>query len=507
MQSDNGQSVSIWMASAEVPSYPPLSAPLRTGIAVVGAGIAGLTTAYLLARQGFEVALIDDGPVGGGDTGRTTAQITCILDKGYSETAELRGDDGARLAAESHMAAIDTIERIAQEEGIACDFQRLDGYLFLAPGDERQTLIDELEAASDAGLAVELEGPGLSVGTGSMGPALRFPNQAHFHPLKYLAGLARAAERLGVKIFCGTHVTKVNGGPIPTLQTEDGLTITADSVVLATHAPINDALGYSSRMFPYMTYVVGLSLPKGSLPAFLAFDTEDPYHYVRIQPEATRDVLLVGGEDHKTGQADDMDERYARLEQWTRTQFPLAGELVYQWSGQVMNSLDGLALAGRDLVSENVYVITGQTGIGMTHSTIGALIVSDQIAGRANPWAELYAPDRAPLRGLGEVVSEGLNVLGQYTELLKGGEVSSELEIPAGSGAVMGWGPGKVAVYRDEQGVVHRRSAICSHLGCVVGWNDAEKTWDCPCHGSRFDPYGKVVNGPAPTDLDHVKER
>jgi glycine/D-amino acid oxidase-like deaminating enzyme/nitrite reductase/ring-hydroxylating ferredoxin subunit len=505
MQSANGQTVSIWMSDTDLPVYPPLAAPLRTGVAVVGAGIAGLTTAYLLAKQGFEVAVIDDGPIGGGDTGRTTAQVTSILDKGYSETEELRGEDGARLAAASHMAAIAQIEQIVQEHSISCDFQRLDGYLFLGEDDTRQTLLDELEAASKAGLDVELVGDGIAVEGGSLGPALRFRNQAHFHPLNYLAGLARAAANLGVQIFCGTHIEKVNGGSIPTLQTDDGLLITADSVVLATHAPINDALGYSSRMFPFMTYVVGLSLSKGSLPAFLAFDTEDPYHYIRIHPEATHDVLIVGGEDHKTGQADDQDVRYARLEQWTREQFPLAGELLYQWSGQVMNTLDGLAMAGPDLVSENVFVITGQSGIGMTHSTIGAMIVSDQIAGRSNPWAELYAPDRVPVRGLGEVVSEGLNVLSRYAELLKGGEVGSELDIPPGSGAVMGWGPGKVAVYRDEQGVVHRRSAICSHLGCVVGWNDSEKTWDCPCHGSRFDAYGKVVNGPAPSDLDEVR--
>lgn len=505
MQSENGQSVSIWMDSADVPTYAPLATSLRTGVAVVGAGLAGLSTAYMLAKLGFEVAVLDDGPIGGGDTGRTTAQITCILDKGYAETEDLRGEDGARLAAESHMAAIATIERIAQEEDISCDFARLDGYLFLAEGDTRKTLTDELEAASRAGLDVELLSTGLTVGSGSLGPALRFPRQAHFHPLKYLAGLARAAERMGVKIYCGTQITKVHGGDLPSLETVDGLTISADSIVLATHAPINDVLGYSSRISPYMTYVVGLSVPKGSLPPFLAFDTEDPYHYVRIQQEAARDVLIVGGEDHKTGQADDMDVRYIRLETWAREQFPLAGELLYHWSGQVHNSLDGLAMAGHDLVSPNVYVITGQSGIGMTHSTIGAMIVSDQIGGRANAWAELYEPNRVPVRGLGELVKEGLNVVAQYTELLKGGDVSSEAEIPAGSGAVIGWGPGKVAVYRDSQGLVHRHSAICTHLGCVVGWNDSEKTWDCPCHGSRFDAHGQVVNGPAAANLAPVK--
>jgi glycine/D-amino acid oxidase-like deaminating enzyme/nitrite reductase/ring-hydroxylating ferredoxin subunit len=501
MRSYSGQSTPIWHDTGDLPTYPPLAASTRTGIAIVGAGLAGLSSAYMLAKLGFQVTVLDDGPVGGGDTGRTTAQITAILDKGYAETEQLRGEDGARLAAASHMGAIATIEQIVAEEGIDCGFQRLDGFLFLADDDTPDTLQEELEAARRAGLAVDLLLTGTPLGAADLGPSLRFAQQAHFHPLQYLAGLARAVTRMGGQIHCGTQVTKVHGGGICTLETSGGLTVTADSVVIATHAPINDALGYSSRVSPYLTYVVGMAIPKGSLPPFLAFDTEEPYHYVRIQPEATRDVLIVGGEDHKTGQADDQELRYARLEQWTREAFPMAGELLYRWSGQVHNSVDGLALAGPDLVSQNVYVITGQTGIGMTHSTIGAQIVSDQIAGRANPYAELYRPARLPARSLGEVVSEGLNVAAQYTELLKGGDVRSEEEILPGSGGVVGWGPLKVAVYRDEAGLLHRRSAICTHLGCVVGWNDSEKTWDCPCHGSRFDPYGRVVNGPAPSDL------
>jgi glycine/D-amino acid oxidase-like deaminating enzyme/nitrite reductase/ring-hydroxylating ferredoxin subunit len=503
MENTGGRSVSIWHAELGAPSYPPLDRPIRADVAVVGAGIAGLSTAYQLAKRGLKVAVLDDGPVGGGDTGRTTAQLTAILDKGYAETEQLRGRDGARLAAESHMAAITTIEQAAAAEGIACDFARMDGYLFLAPGDRPDTLKEEEQAARRAGLEVELLA-GVAPGGANLGPALRFARQGHFHPLKYLAGLARAVERLGGAIYCGSHVSKVIGGDVCALETTDGQTVSADKIVIATHMPINDALGYSTRIFPYLTYVVGLSVAKGSLPPFLAFDTAEPYHYVRIQPEAGRDVLLVGGEDHKTGQADDQDKRYGRLEAWTRRMFPAAGELVYRWSGEVTNAFDGLALAGPDIVSRNVYVITGQSGIGMTHSTIGALIVADQIVGRANPWAELYDPARLPARALGESIRDGLNVAAQYTQLLRGGDVASEAEIPAGSGAVVGWGPMKQAVYRDEAGALHRRSAICTHLGCVVAWNDSEKTWDCPCHGSRYDAKGRVINGPAPSDLGQV---
>lgn len=502
MQRKNGQSRSVWMESADLPTYRPLAAPEHAGVLIIGAGLAGITAAYCLAKDGFEVMVLEQGQVGSGDTARTTAQITAILDKGYAETERLRGEDGARLAAASHYAAIDRIEGIVREEGIACAFARVDGYLFLGPGDSADTLTNELVAARRAGIPdVELLATAPALGGRMSGPVLRFPRQAHFHPLRYLADLARAAERLGARIYGDTHVQTIKGGAVPFIETSNGLTVTADSIVIATHAPINDAIGYSTRVFPAMTYVVGLQLPRGSLPPFLAFDTADPYHYVRIQQATEHDLLIVGGEDHKTGQADDQDERYARLEGWARQHFPQAGPPRSRWSGQVFNALDGLALIGPDLASPNVYVIAGQSGIGMTHSTIGGMLLADQIAGRQNPWAELYEPNRLPIRGLGEALSEGLNVAAQYRDLLKGGDVRSEAEIPAGTGAVVGWGPGKLAVYRDEQGVVHRRSALCTHLGCVVAWNDAEKTWDCPCHGSRYTAYGKVMSGPAPADL------
>ena len=196
-----------------------------------------------------------------------------------------------------------------------------------------------------------------------------------------------------------------------------------------------------------------------------------------------------------------MDERYIELESWARDHFPTAEQVLYKWSGQVINSLDGLALIGPDLVEKNVYIITGDTGMGMTHGTIGGLLVTDMIAGRPNPWAKLYDPARIPARALGTLLQEGINVVAQYTELLTGGEVTSETDIPLGSGAIMGWGPNKVAVYRNAQGTTYTRSAVCPHLGCIVAWNDGEKSWDCPCHGSRFDPYGHVVNGPAASDL------
>jgi Rieske Fe-S protein len=286
------------------------------------------------------------------------------------------------------------------------------------------------------------------------------------------------------------------------LELDGGLQVTADAGVLATNAPINDVIGYSSKVSSYMTYVIGARIPSGSVPPFIAFDTEDPYHYVRIQPAGDHDVLIVGGEDHRTGQGEELAAPFAALEEWTHKTFSMAGEVIYRWSGQVRNSLDGLALIGRDLVDEHIYIITGDTGMGMTHGTLGGMIITDLIGGRRNPWAELYDPARLPTQAAGGVVSELANTVSQLKEWVTGGDVSSEDEIPPNSGAVVGWGLGKAAVYRDPQGALHRYSALCSHTGCVIAWNDIEKTWDCPCHGSRYDAHGHVINGPAKHNLD-----
>jgi len=505
MTQREGVRQSIWEATAEVPAYPRLSANVRTGVCVVGAGIAGLSTAYHLAKGGAQVTVLDDGPVGGGESGRTTAQITCIIDKGYAETERLRGADGARLAAASHSAAIDEIERTVRDEQIDCDFMRVDGYLFLSPDDNLATLQEELAAARRAGLAgVEIVEQ-IPVEGMASGPALRFPNQAQFHVLRYLSGLCKAIERMGGQIYSGARVVRAHGGAPVRMELESGLEVVADAGVLATNAPLNDAIGYSSRVGAHRTYVIGARIPRGSVPPLLAIDTADPYHYVRIQSVDDHDVLLVGGEDHRTGQAEDLAAPFANLEDWTRENFPMAGDIDFRWSGQVLNSLDGLALIGRDLVDPNIYVITGNSGIGMTHSTIGGMLITELIAGRRSPWGDLYDPARLPLASAGGVLAEGANTISQLKEWITPSEVTSEDQIPPDSGAVIGLGLGKAAVYRDPQGVVHRYSALCSHTGCVIGWNDVEKSWDCPCHGSRYDAYGHLLNGPAKHDLDPMK--
>jgi Rieske Fe-S protein len=262
---------------------------------------------------------------------------------------------------------------------------------------------------------------------------------------------------------------------------------------------VNDLVAVHTKQAPYRTFVVGALVPRGTIPQILMWDTPDPYHYLRVQRMDERDdVLIVGGEDHKTGQADDGEDRFRRLEAWTRERFPAATSFEFRWSGQVMEPVDGLALIGRNpLDSDNVYIATGDSGNGMTHGTIAGILITDLIMGRNNAWARLYDPSRKTLGAIKELAKENLNVAAQYSDLITPGEVDEGSEVPRGEGAILRRGIAKVAVYRDEQGKLHERSAICTHLGCVVRWNSTEKTWDCPCHGSRFQIDGHVVNGPA----------
>jgi Rieske Fe-S protein len=259
-----------------------------------------------------------------------------------------------------------------------------------------------------------------------------------------------------------------------------------------------------TKQAPYISYAIGIKVPAGSVTSALYWDTLDPYHYVRLQhgSDSGEDVLIVGGEDHKTGQADDAAERFAKLELWARFRWPQCGDVAYRWSGQVMETIDGLAFIGRNPGDdEHVYIATGDSGMGITHGTIAGILLTDLIVGRENPWAELYDPGRKRVKALGEFAKENLNVAAQYLDWVTGGDVSSADQVAPGGGAVIRRGLHKVAVYRDPAGRLHEHSATCPHLGCVVHWNGGEKTWDCPCHGSRFDALGRVIVGPANADL------
>lgn len=502
---DSGSTRSVWMATADMPSFPSLDGDARAAVCVVGAGMAGMITAYLMVRAGRDVIVIDDGPVGGGETSRTTAHITAALDDGYSDIARVHGEEGARAAAASHMAAINRLESIAAVEDIDCDFERVDGYLFAGPGESRKDLATELEAARRAGLT-DLEILSRApLESFDSGPALRFPRQAQFHPLKFIAGLAQAITRDGARIYCGTHASSIVDGAPVLVRTSHGHVISADAVVVATNTPVNDWIILHTKQASYRTFVIGARVPQDSIPPGLYWDTGWPYHYVRVYRGGAgdgADLLIVGGEDHKTGQKDDADARFAALERWTHERFPMADRVEYRWSGQVIEPVDYMGFIGKNPgPDEHIFIATGDSGNGMTHGAIAGMLLTDLLLRRKNPWAFLYDPSRISLRTLPEFAKENFNVAAQYRDWVTGGDGGDYEHIAPGQGAVLRKGATKVAVYRDEHGNIHEHSAVCTHLYCIVAWNSTERTFDCPCHGSRFDPYGRVVNGPAITDL------
>jgi glycine/D-amino acid oxidase-like deaminating enzyme/nitrite reductase/ring-hydroxylating ferredoxin subunit len=502
---------------------PALTSDIDSDVCVVGAGIAGLSTAYMLTREGKSVVVIDSATIGGGETERTTAHLTSALDDRYFYLEELHGVDGLRMAVRSHAAAIDQIETIVQRENIRCGFERLDGYLFLSPGISPDLLDRELQAARRAGISdLELLArPPLA--TFDLGPCLRFPRQGQFHPLRYLEGLAQSVLRDGGHIFGHTRAAAITGGSTASVQTKNGPTIRAGAVVVATNTPINDRFAIHTKQAGYISYVVTARVPTGSVPTFLLWDTGDtahghpvPYHYVRLQRSSQQpsmygfegprsgDLLIVGGEDHKTGQANDADQRYDRLEAWTRQRFPVL-DFEHRWSGQVMEPIDGLAFIGLNpMDKDNVFVVTGDSGNGMTHGAVAGIILTDLIMGRSNPWATLYDPSRKPLGAALDFAKENLNVASRYADWLTPGEADSPRELAVDSGALIRRGLNKIAAYRDREGLLHECSAVCPHLGCIVAWNESERTWDCPCHGSRFTAEGRVIHGPANTDLAPV---
>jgi glycine/D-amino acid oxidase-like deaminating enzyme/nitrite reductase/ring-hydroxylating ferredoxin subunit len=515
MKSPDGATTSSWYDTAKSPRYPAPPPSSRADVCVVGAGIAGLTTAYLLAKEGKSVIVVDEGDVGSGQTGRTSAHLASAIDDRFTGLQKIHGPEGSRLAYESHNAAIDRIEKIVADEKINCDFKRIDGYLFSLPTDPPDLLDRELEAAHRAGFKDVRKYDRIVLCGYETGPCLKFPRQARFQPVKYLSALAKAFEKLGGKIYTGCRIKDVQGADPQKheparAQIDDGpAEVLADAIVVTTNtpAPINDWAGIYTKQAAYRTYMIGATVPKGKVDDNLYWDTGDPYHYVRLEADPDRkggyDLLLVGGEDHKTGQFPKDGAPFLALEKWAREKFPMIGEVKVRWSGQVQEPDDYVAFIGRATphVKENVFVATGDSGMGLTHGTIAGILITDLVMGRQNPWEKLYDPGRkmSPLNK--DFVAENLNVMAQYKDLVTGGDVKSEDDVQRGEGAVMREGLKKVAVYRDLAGTVHKCSAICTHLGCVVEWNHVEKSWDCPCHGSRFDPEGRVLMGPAIDDL------
>ncbi|MBV9109426.1 MAG: FAD-binding oxidoreductase, partial [Gemmatimonadetes bacterium] len=386
MQSSE-RSLSVWESTNPQKEFPRLEGDATADVVIVGAGIAGMSVAYHLAKAGQKVIVLDDNAVGGGESGQTTAHLSSAMDDYYQVLEKVHGPEAARIAHDSHQGAIDTIERIVRENGIDCDFERVDGYWFLGPDRDVSFLEKERDAAIRAGATgVEIVDR-IPVKGWESGPALRFADQGQFHLLKYLEGLTAAVQAAGGRIHTGNHASNIEGGASPRVSGE-GFSVRASAVAVCTNSPVNDRLAMHTKQAPYRTFVVAGLIPKGTVPRILFWDTLDPYHYIRTQPrdgDPVNDWLIVGGEDHKTGHHDDAAERFARLEAWTRERFPVT-TFELRWSGQVLEPVDYMGFIGRDPTQENVYIATGDSGQGMTHGTIAGVLITDLVLGRANPW-------------------------------------------------------------------------------------------------------------------------
>ncbi|CAN5887153.1 FAD-dependent oxidoreductase [soil metagenome] len=509
----SGSNTTFWIDSAESLAFEKLDENLDVDVVIVGGGIAGISIAYNLVRSGKTVAIVEDGLIGSGETGRTSAHLTAVLDDRYYHLQKLYGKEDTKLIAESHRKAIEFIETIVNTESIKCDFQRVYGYLFLHPTDKPESLKKELDAACDAGLEVsELQDvPGINNVTG---PCLRFSHQAQFHPLKYIHGLIKGITGQGGRIFTNTHASEIDENGI---LTRDGYRINAKHIVVAANSPVNNKYMLNMRQSPYRTYLIGARVRKDVVKDALWWDTgnqEDKshsYHYVRVQKlDDDFDLLLCGGEDHATGLSDDSEipneaDRYTILENWLRERFPIE-DVVYKWSGQVIYPFDSLAYIGRNpMDKKNIYIVTGDSGNGMTYGTIAGMLVTDLINEHPNKYEKLYSPSRFKLKAANVFIEELVGGLSSYLKKRPTHPENTLESILPGEGKIVEIDGKKYGAFKDGGNLLHVVAAECTHMGCIIKWNRDEKSWDCPCHGSRFTNKGAVINGPANVDLQYHK--
>jgi glycine/D-amino acid oxidase-like deaminating enzyme/nitrite reductase/ring-hydroxylating ferredoxin subunit len=498
-----GKNTSLWVDTAPQSDYPVLKPGLHVDVAVLGGGIAGLTTALLLKRDGAKVAVVEAGRVGAGVTAYTTAKVTSLHGIQYQSVESSFGEDGARAYAEANEAGLARIAEFVEELDIDCDFRRKPAYTYAEDDIDRSKIEDEVEAASKAGLkasftaTTDLPWP--------VAAAVRVDDQAEFHPRRYLLPLAAAVQGGGSHVFERSRAIAVGGNREHVRVSTTRGELTADQVVVATHFPFLDRGGYFARMHPERSYGLGLYLKRGAkAPQGMYLSTESPSHTVRSHPTARGEMVIAGGESHKTGQGGDTASRVARLEQWARERFDVAS-IEYRWSTQDNMPVDGVPFIGRLApFQKRLWVATGFMKWGLTNGTAAGMILSDLIAGRENPWADLFDSTRfKPLASAKELVKENANVGVHFVgDHLGRPDVRSTDELAPGQGGIVRRGASKVAAYRDDAGAVHAVSAVCTHLGCQVKWNQAERSWDCPCHGSRFDVSGRVIQGPAVKDLE-----
>ncbi len=498
-----------WLDSAPLPRFAAIDRNMAVDVAIVGAGITGITAAWLLKRAGLTVALLERGECAHADTGHTTAHLTCVTDERLHRLARQFGKEGARATWDAGAAAIDQISALVREHDIDCGFRWVPGHLLAPLGGVDRKSKNELKRESDA--AGELGISALAVDAVPFFnlPGLTFPYQALFHPRRYLAALVRRISGEGSEVFEQTAVEEITGDPLTVHA--GGYTVRCRHVFLATHTPLMGRAGaigatlFQSKLALYSSYALGAQIPAGLIPEGAYWDLSDPYYYLRVERHGEHDYAIFGGEDHKTGQEADTAEAFLRLEEKFLAHVPGA-RVDHRWSGQVIETHDGLPYIGE--VAAGQFIATGFAGNGMTFGTLGAMMFADAVLGRTNPWQKLFDPGRKKARGgTWSFLTENKDYPYYMLRDRLGGSEGTSLEaLGRDEGRILKLDGHKVAAYRASDGTVTLCSPVCTHLGCIVAWNNAEHTWDCPCHGSRFKPTGEVMSGPAEKPLERLPD-
>lgn len=492
---------SVWVATTDTRTFPALETEIDVDVAIAGAGIVGVTTALLLKRAGLRVALLDMDRVGHGVTGYTTAKVSATQGLKYQQIESSHGQDTARVYAKANQRGLELILDIVDQEGIDCDLERKANYVYVEQSSERSSIEKEVEASRRAGLTTELV-----TETSLPFPvvaALRHPDQAQFHPLKYLAALVDLIDGDGSFVFENSRVTGVKEDTRCRFETDVGPGVVCDYAVIATNYPFTDRSLMFARVHPSRSYAIAGPVPADVMPDGMFISGEQPTRSVRTIPENGRTLLMVGGEGHKVGRDYDTRERYATLRSWASERFGME-EFPYEWSSQDGSTIDQLPYAGTyRRSSDRVFTATGFSKWGFTNGSVASEIIADAILARPNAFAATYDPHRVTLSASAKkAVMENSEVAMHWTRDRIAHPQRGEVETLAlGEAAVMGGPLGPVGVHRDDEGNLHCVSAVCTHLACTVTWNTAERSWDCPCHGSRFDFKGRVLQGPAVKDL------
>ncbi|KAF2415201.1 DAO-domain-containing protein [Tothia fuscella] len=525
MQS-SGATSPVWVhldPPSNRPQFTPLKQDLETDICIIGAGIAGISIAYELIQRGRQVTLLEAREVLSGETGRTSGHLANALDDGYTEIQKKHGSSGAQVAADSHRWAIERVGEIAKDLAIECEFRKLPGYeISQFPqgtrdhDEELKGLKEEVAHAKALGMEVEFRDDlvvkGWDGAIDQRGGAV-FHNQATFHPTKYLSGVLKwLKEQPKFQLFTHTRVQSIEekgieilgmGHKTVKIGTEAGNVVQCNHAVEATCVPLQKLSVIAQEEY-YRTYCIAIRVPKGYVEDCLLYDEAEEYMYVRLTACDERDdYLVIGGCDHKVGQ-EDPSGRFEELEQWVRDRFTKAGSVDYKWSGQVFEPVDYMAFIGKNQGQKHTFIVTGDSGNGLTHGVLAGKLIADEIEEKDNPWASLYSPKRVAsiVKSLPSMISHDVQINAQYKRFLQS-DIKDIEDLAPGYGGVMHAKTGKpVAVYKGEDGKVEKFSALCPHLHGVVCWNPLEKSWDCPVHGSRFSKEGVCVMGPAKGNLE-----